>query len=139
MDAVGLDARTVALMLARGRIGVGVVASLLPKVAAAVAPGAHGAPARAFSRMAGARDLALGLGALTCVKEGTQDAEWVGMGGAVDVIDGVTLLATRGLPVRARLVGLVALSAGIAGIACARVLADERAAALEPTPGSGES
>jgi hypothetical protein len=76
--------------------------------------------------MAGARDLALGLGAITCVKEGTRDAEWVGMGGAVDVVDGAALLLTRGLPFRARLVGVVALGAGIAGIACARALADAR-------------
>jgi hypothetical protein len=133
MNTPDLDARTISLLLARGRISVGVVATLLPRIAAGVAPGGHGAPARALSRMAGARDLALGLGALTCVKEGTQDAEWVGMGGAVDVIDGVTLLLTRGLPRRSRIVGLVALGAGIAGIACARALADERAAAEQPT------
>jgi hypothetical protein len=48
------------------------------------------------------------------------------MGGAVDVVDGIALLTTRGLPKRARLVGLVALSAGIAGLACARMRADER-------------
>jgi hypothetical protein len=128
MQTPDLDVRNVSLMLARGRIAVGVVATTLPRLAAAVAPGGHGGPARAFSRMAGARDLALGLGALTCVREGTQDAEWVGMGGAVDVVDGVALLTTRGLPKRARLVGLVALSAGIAGLACARMLADERVA-----------
>jgi hypothetical protein len=133
MDTPDLDARTISMLLARGRIGVGVVATLLPRVAAAVAPGGHGAPARALGRMTGARDLALGLGALTCVKEGTQDAEWVGMGGAVDVVDGVALLLTRGLPRRSRLVGLVALGAGIAGLACARRLADERAAEGQPT------
>ena len=132
MNTPDLDVRTISLLLARGRIGVGVVATLLPRVAAAVAPGGHGGPARALSRMAGARDLALGLGALTCVREGTQDAEWVGMGGAVDVIDGLTLLATRGLPKRSRVVGLVALSAGIAGLACARSLADERVSVGQP-------
>jgi hypothetical protein len=132
MNTPELDVRTMSLLLARGRIAVGVVATVLPRLAGAVAPGGQGAPVRALSRMAGARDLALGLGALTCVKEGTQDAEWVGMGGAVDVIDGVTLLTTRGLPRRVRLVGLVALGAGIAGLACARVLADERASVGQP-------
>ncbi len=132
MQVPELDARNVSLMLARGRIAVGAVATLLPRAAAAVAPGAHGAPASALSRMAGARDLALGLGALSSVKERTQDAEWVGMGAAVDVIDGVTMLTTRGLPARSRLVGLVALGAGIAGLACARALADERTAASPP-------
>ena len=127
MSLADLDARTLSLLLARGRIVVGLTATLLPRLAAAVAPGGHGSEVRALARMTGVRDLALGLGALTCVKEGTQDAEWVGIGGAVDVVDGVTLLLTRGLPGRARLVGLIALSAGIAGIACARALADERA------------
>jgi hypothetical protein len=132
MNTPELDVRTMSLLLARGRIAVGVVATVLPRLAGAVAPGGHGAPVRALSRMTGVRDLALGLGALTCVKEGTQDAEWVGMGGAVDVIDGVTLLTTRGLPRRVRLVGLVALGAGIAGIACARALAEERASIGQP-------
>jgi hypothetical protein len=126
MNTSDLDARTVALLLARGRIVVGATAALLPRLAAAVAPGGGGSPNRALARMTGARDVALGLGALTCVKEQTQDAEWVGMGGAVDVVDGLTLLLTRGLPRRARLVGLVALAAGVAGIACARSLADQR-------------
>jgi len=132
MNTPELDVRTMSLLLARGRVAVGVVATVLPRLAGAVAPGGYGAPVRALSRMAGARDVALGLGALTCVKEGTQDAEWVGMGGAVDVIDGVTLLTTRGLPRRVRLVGLVALGAGIAGLACARALADERVSVGQP-------
>jgi hypothetical protein len=76
--------------------------------------------------MVGARDVALGLGALTSVKEGTQDAEWVGTGAAVDIVDGLALLLTRGLPKRARLVGVVALTCGIAGLAAARALADAR-------------
>jgi len=122
-----LDARTIALWLARGRVAVGATACLLAGVAAGTAPGERRPSTRAFARMVGARDLALGLGALTCVRERTQDAEWVGMGGAVDVVDGAALLLTRGLPARARLVGLVALAAGVSGILAARALADERA------------
>ena len=123
-----LNARNVALMLARGRIAVGAVAIMLPRVAAAVAPGAStGSGTRALGRMLGARDLALGVGAITCLKEQTQDAEWVGMGGAVDIVDGLALLLTRRLPLHARLVGLGALSAGVIGLGTARMLADERA------------
>ncbi|MCJ7439926.1 MAG: hypothetical protein MUP97_19475, partial [Acidimicrobiia bacterium] len=77
-------------------------------------------------RMLGARDLALGVGAITCLKECTQDAEWVGMGAAVDIVDGLALLLTRRLPLHARLVGLGALSAGVIGLGAARMLADER-------------
>lgn len=122
-----LDARNVALMLARGRVVVGVVATLLPGVATRTAPGATaGAGGRALGRMAGARDVALGAGAITCLKERTQDAEWVGVGAAVDIIDGLALLCTRGLPARARLAGLGALGAGVVGLGAARMLADER-------------
>ena len=126
-EPMELNARNVALMLARGRVAVGAVAILLPRVAAAVAPGANtGSGTRALGRMLGARDLALGVGAITCLKEQTQDAEWVGMGGAVDIVDGLALLFTRRLPLHARLVGVGALSAGVIGLGAARMLADER-------------
>jgi hypothetical protein len=124
-----LTARNIALMLARGRIVVGVVALTLPRLAVAVAPAAsRGSGARALGRMAGARDLALGAGAITSLKEQTQDAEWVGMGAAVDLVDGTALLLTRGLPLHARLVGLGAFGAGVLGLGAARRLADERVA-----------
>jgi hypothetical protein len=76
--------------------------------------------------MLGARDLALGAGAVTSIKEKTHDAEWVGMGAIVDIADGVALLATRRLPVRARFIGIGALGAGVLGLFLARKLADER-------------
>jgi hypothetical protein len=123
-----IDTRILALLLARGRVVVGVIAAALPGLAAGTAPGERSPGNRAFARMLGARDLALGLGAITTLKERTQDAEWVGMGAAVDLVDGAALLLTRGLPARARLVGLVAFGAGVAGILAARALADERAA-----------
>jgi peptide-methionine (R)-S-oxide reductase len=121
-----IDTRTLALLLARGRVVVGVIATALPGVAAGTAPGERSPGNRAFARMLGARDVALGLGAITSLKERTQDAEWVGMGGVVDLVDGTALLLTRGLPARARLVGLIAFGAGVAGILAARALADER-------------
>jgi hypothetical protein len=131
-----LNARNVALLLARGRIAVGVVAITLPRVAVAIAPAASsGSGPRALGRMAGARDLALGAGAVTCLKEQTQDAEWVGMGAAVDIVDGAALLLTRRLPLHARLFGLVALSAGVIGLGAARMLADERVASAAAVDG----
>jgi hypothetical protein len=129
-----LNARNVALMLARGRIAVGAVAIVLPGVAVAVAPGTGtgtGTGSRALGRMLGGRDLALGVGAITCLKERTQDAEWVGMGGAVDIVDGLALLLTPRLPLHARLVGLGALGAGVVGVGAARMLADERVGLAE--------
>jgi hypothetical protein len=121
-----VEPKMLALVLARARVVVGTIGSVLPGLAASLAPGERRPATRALARMVGARDVALGLGALTSVKEGTQDAEWVGTGAAVDIVDGLALLVTRGLPVRARLVGLAALACGVAGLAAARALADAR-------------
>jgi hypothetical protein len=123
-----VDPRVLSLLLARGRVAIGAAACVLPGAVALLAPGERRASTRALGRMAGARDLALGVGAITSVKERTHDAEWVGMGAVVDLADALALLLTRGLPVRARMMGLVALGAGAAGLLAARALADERAA-----------
>jgi hypothetical protein len=82
--------------------------------------------------MTGARDLALGVGAVTTLKEETQDAEWVGMGAVCDLVDGIALLTTRGLPRRARLAGVGAFATGVVSLVLARRLADERVARIEP-------
>lgn len=123
-----LDTRTLALAIARGRVVLGVVASVVPGLVARAAPGESSPGTRALSRMAGARDLALGVGAVTSLKEHTQDAEWVGMGAVVDLLDGCALLVTRHLPRRARFAGVGALATGVAGLVLARRLADERTA-----------
>ncbi|HEY8217959.1 MAG TPA: hypothetical protein VIH82_12555 [Acidimicrobiia bacterium] len=124
-----VEPRMLALGVARARVAVGAVGCALPGLAATFAHGDQAPAARSLARMVGARDVALGLGALTSVKEGTQDAEWVGTGAAVDIIDGLALLLTRGLPARSRLFGIAALACGVAGLAAARALADERDAA----------
>jgi hypothetical protein len=128
-----IEPKMLALVFARARVAVGAIGSALPGLAAAFAHGDRAPAARSLARMVGARDVALGLGALTSVKEGTQDAEWVGMGAAVDIVDGLALLLTRGLPNRARLLGLVALSCGVAGLGAARALADARDAVDHPS------
>jgi hypothetical protein len=62
------------------------------------------------------------------VKERTQDAEWVSMGALVDGLDALVLLGTRRLPLRARLVGLVAAVTAVTGLWVSQRLADERTA-----------
>ncbi len=52
------------------------------------------------------------------------------MSAFVDAIDALVLLATPGLPVRARLLGVVAAGSAVAGLVAARSLADERAAVV---------
>ncbi len=125
--------RDLALMIARGRVVLGLVASILPGFVARAAPGESSPGTRALARMTGARDLALGVGAVTTLKEQTQDAEWVGMGAVCDLADGFALLVTRRLPRRARITGLGALATGAVGLYLAHRLADERAAVTETT------
>jgi hypothetical protein len=79
--------------------------------------------------MLGARDLVLGVGALTSVKEGTQDAEWIGMGALADAVDGLVTLTSPGVPLRGRLLVPGELGCALLGLKLSRDLADARTAA----------
>ena len=71
------------------------------------------------------RDVALGVGAITCLKEETQDAEWVAMGALADAGDSLAMwLAPIGWRRFAN--AMFAKSMAIVGLLCARQLADER-------------
>jgi hypothetical protein len=122
-----LDTRSTALVLVRSRAVVGLVLVFVPGLAGWLWFGDHSSRTRALLRMVGVRDLILGVGALTTVKEGTQDAEWVGMGAIADAVDGIVTLTAPGIPARGRLVGPVALGAAVLGIKLSRELADARA------------
>jgi hypothetical protein len=125
-----LDHRRFALALARARAVNGLAMLVLPGVVGWVVFGSAGRqPAtRALLRLVGIRDLVLGIGAITTLKEHTMDAEWVGMGALADAVDGVVSLVTPGLTPRARVVSLVGGGAAAVGLIASRGLADERAA-----------
>jgi hypothetical protein len=125
-----MDNRQVALVLGRARAVVGIAALALPGLLNRVMLGAGAATphARALTRMLGIRDLALGVGALTSVKEATQAPEWVSMGAAADGVDALVFALLRDGPRRAKLVALVAGASAVVGMKVARDLADERAA-----------
>jgi hypothetical protein len=124
------DHRQVALVIARGRAVNGLVLLVFPGIVGWLLFGKTGRqPAtRALLRLVGIRDLVLGVGAITTLKERTMDAEWVGMGAAADAVDGVVSLVTPGLLPRSRLVSLVGGGAAAAGLLASRKIADERAA-----------
>ncbi len=123
------DHRRVALVIARGRAINGLVLLVLPGLAGRLLFGKAGAQptTRALVRLVGVRDLVLGIGAITTLKEQTMDAEWVGMGAVADAVDGVVSLATPGLLRRSRLVSLVGGAAAAVGLLASRKIADERA------------
>jgi hypothetical protein len=129
-----LDQRNIALGLARARAINGLTMIIVPGVVARTLFGSSGRSpfVRGLLRMVGVRDLVLGVGAITTLKEHTQDAEWVGMGAIADAVDGLVMLLSPGLGFRSRLGAFVGGSAALAGYQASRALADERLAdALE--------
>jgi len=122
------DHRQVALVIARARAVNGLVLLVLPGISGWLLFGKEGRRpvTRALLRLVGIRDLVLGIGAITTLKEQTMDAEWVGMGAAADAVDGVVSLVTPGFGVRARAVALVGGGAAAVGLIASRALADAR-------------
>ena len=120
------DARTIALVLARGRVVFGLVALVVPGLVAKAIFGSNSVTARAALRMVGIRDVALGVGAITNLKEASQDAEWVSMGALSDAGDAVAMWLA---PIGWRRVANAMFAKSMAGLGlyCARQLAAERA------------
>jgi hypothetical protein len=85
--------------------------------------------ARVMARMFGAREVALGVGTVTSVKEHTQDAEWVSASAMADAVDGLAMAFSPGVPARSRPAALVGVTAAVMGMQAARAFADDRAAA----------
>ncbi len=107
--------------VAAGRVALGLTALAWPSVPARpwVGPAADDLAARVFGRALGARDLALGLGALTALQRPASQpgsaCAWVAAGALSDALDVVASLASwRELPRRSR--WLVAVSAGGAAL-----------------------
>ena len=107
--------------VAAGRVALGLTALAWPAVPARpwVGASADDLAARVFGRALGARDLALGLGALAALRrpdaEPGSAASWVAAGALSDALDVVASLASwRELPRTTR--WLVAASAGGAAL-----------------------
>ncbi|MFM8237700.1 MAG: hypothetical protein ACKOBG_08090 [Actinomycetota bacterium] len=122
------DHRRNALVTARARAVLGLVMLVFPGLVARLTFGAPGrGPAmRLVFRLVGVRDLVLGIGAITTLKEQTMDAEWVGMGALADAVDGAAALLTPGLRLRSRVLALTGGGAAAVGLAAARAIADAR-------------
>lgn len=125
------DLRSTALVFTRTRAVAGLALLVAPATSARswLGSGAAGPAPRALARMMGARDVVLGVGSLSAIKEGSHGPEWLGMAAVADAVDAAVCLFSPRLGWRARVVGVVAaLSAGF-GLKLARDLADERDAA----------
>jgi hypothetical protein len=131
MDLADLDNRQIAIILSRARCVIGLTCIFAPGIVTRVFLGTNAPAAKAATRFVGIRDLALGVGALTNLKERSQDAEWVSMGAISDSVDGITSLVQPGLPARSRLLGVGALGAGALLLKLSRDLAAERTAVVD--------
>ena len=133
--------RHAATVVAAGRVALGVAALARPSVPARpwVGASADELGARVFGRALGARDIALGLGALAALRiapagsagaqaAGAQACAWVAAGALSDALDvAITASAWPELPRTTR--WLVAASAGgaaVAGAAAALALSIDR-------------
>jgi hypothetical protein len=126
-----MDHRTNVLGVARGRIVMGLAMLIAPGVALRVLFGRHASTqtARVLARMFGAREVVLGVGTVTSVKERTQDAEWVSACAVADAVDAAVMAFSPGVPRRSRPAAVVGSVAAVLGIQAARAFADGRAAA----------
>ena len=101
-----MSAHAVLKMIAVGRVGLGLVALVLPEIPGRpwVGPRDAGSTGgRVLARALGARDLALGIGALGAMRSGSarneadQEIAWAGMGVLADALDAAVTVAAFGL------------------------------------------
>jgi hypothetical protein len=112
------DSRTIATLLAAGRLAIGTAAFAFPELGARSWVGEHGrGPAgKVLGRALGARDLALAIGALTSMEQDAQFWRWIRLGAFADAGDAIaTVFAWRSLPKRSR-IGVLGVAAGAAAL-----------------------
>jgi hypothetical protein len=122
-----MELRQQAAYIARSRVGVGLVTMLAPGATLTVMAGRAGntAAGRAVLRLTGARDAVIGAGGSIAAGQGAGGADWLSMSALVDALDGVIMLASPGLPKRARLIGLAALGSAAYHLMLSKQLAGE--------------
>jgi hypothetical protein len=110
-----VQSRRLAQLVAVGRVALGVTAISLPQLPLRPWVGDRRGDQGAvvLARALGARDLALGLGAVLAVRHEVPARGWVEAGGLADTGDALfTVLSFRHLPTRGRWAVLAAASGG---------------------------
>jgi hypothetical protein len=122
-------ARSLARLLAAGRVAVGATAVVAPVTVARpwIGDAADTLPSKLLARTMGGRDLALGVGALRALSRTDAEARpWVALGGAADAVDTLaTVVAFGALPRRLRW-GVLAVTVGAALISTRTAIALDR-------------
>lgn len=136
------QARTLARLIAGGRVAIGAVAVVAPTLVARpwIGDASRSTTSRLLARTMGGRDLALGIGALRALTLSDQEARpWLALGGTADAVDGLaTAVAFASLPRRSRW-GILAMTAGAAVVSMRVAVALDtppttRTAMAEPEP-----
>jgi hypothetical protein len=90
-----VEARDLAVNLARGRVAFGVVSLLAPGLLARTMTGRSDGGTRLFLRMVGARDLGVGLGLHVALDSDAPTRGWLEASAVVDGIDAAAFLLAR--------------------------------------------
>lgn len=121
-----MEARDIAIALARGRIALGVSALAAPGLACRAMFGREGSRPgmRAFARMLGGRDLALGLGVVIALDRGAPVRGWLEACALADGVDLVGCVIARDEMPPASFASIAVLAGGaaLAGIWLSRQL-----------------
>jgi hypothetical protein len=125
-----MDARKIALLVARTRIAIGVAAIAAPGPAGRLMFGRDGERpgARLYARMLGGRDVALGLGVVIALDRGAPVRGWLEASALADGVDLVSGLLARDEIPPSTVAGVAASAGGavLAGLWLSR--------ALDPAP-----
>jgi hypothetical protein len=91
-----MEGRDVAVSLAAGRVAIGVVSLLAPRLVGRTMTGHEGSGGTSlFARMVGARDFGLGLGVLIALNRGAPIRGWLEASALVDGIDAAACVLAR--------------------------------------------
>src|SRR5215207_11711042 len=130
-----MESREAALLHARGRIAVGAAFVLFPGLAgrAWIGSDAGRRPVKVLARAFGARDLAIGLGAVIALDRGAPVRGWIEAGVLSDAIDtAASLLAGSSIPPAIR---WPSVALGVSSAALGALLAPQVAEPQAPIPG----
>jgi hypothetical protein len=128
-----METRQLGTYLARGRVGLGIGAMVAPGTSISLAFGraANSPGARIVGRLMGVRDAVLGAGGSIAAGQHAGGGDWLSMMALCDGFDAIVMLATPGLPKRARVIGFLAAGSAFAHLYLAREIAAEDFAAAE--------
>lgn len=122
-----MDNRQRAIYLNRTRVGLGIVMMLAPRTGSRLGfgSGRDSQGASALGRAFGVREAVLGTGAAIALAEREGGQNWLSMTAVVDAVDAAAMLLTPRLPLRVRLIGVIAAASAVAQFVVAQEIAKE--------------